>query len=865
MNFSRGGGKYAFDPGAEPWYQTALLLRDNYKPFGTYQDGKDTKSYIAPWKLVPTGENDTVEAAIANSKVEKIDPANISFVLKDGTGVAARQAGDKWTLSLPSVKDGQTYEVYVLYKKGSNLLTVGKLNVVSYYTQKQTVTLVPVDGQAPDAGTLERNLNAIYAPYGVTFTVKVDNALAGNKEWDTDGDGKMNLSGSGFFSRETGEMKALRKLYQGTDGYDKNGYYLFVLGSANVAGEPDDADVAMGDMPRGQRFGYIFTGNGGVSAGASSGAGFGAGSGVSAGSLAWLAAHELGHGVFTLQHTFEPNYSGRDNKGKTTNLMDYSNSTGLAAFQWNVMAHPAIITGFDSDEAAMGVAAAGAKWMLDTKYTALLDYVCTNKLNPNNTANTAADTRDDWGKAWTYIDSNPQQSVDNVIKIVKNAVVGKTVPAISLSEKGIYIGKYTVSGTEYDVAVYSRKADIKNITKVSVSDLKDLETSDIKKNMFCGESAAPKYVVLAFYENSETEPALMIQATKTEQLKTETYLKGWMQYLGVMDKMLLFNGNERFYPNSFLLITADPLMPQIKVRPLSNKEVELQLKITYQRDVARLPIVDIQDTYPSDDSWQKIKMGEEWDIDFGQDTRGGTAELYCRSDGNIDTTRFYIRGTNPSETQIKTYMDSQGYRTSYWFIVRMTRAESSMLQFGAGTAYKTVKLTKTDTAPSGEPTYGPPHGFGLKQLDNWGPQANPRHATPQQIWNWKANIDGGVEVIESKRPEVNNARTADEEKIRRWNDANPDNKVSDNLHIGDEDTGKSTIQEGSVTFSANPTGTQKNIYDAVWIKMFNGGEGAAHIYYKVSPDTPTSKPKRRINRTDSSGRDYVGAVCGQGD
>ena len=273
----------------------------------------------------------------ATITIGNTDPADISFVLKDGTGVAAKHDGNKWTLTLPSVGNNQTYEVYALYKKGNKLLTVGKLNVVSYYTKKETVTLVPVSGAPVDAKSLQEQLNAIYNPYGFTITIATDDALKGQMDWDTDNDGLLNISGSGFFSNETSEMKALRKLYQDTGKYGKYGYYLFVMDAANVKGEPDEDKAAAGDMPRGKQFGYLFT------------------AAVSATDLPRLTAHELGHGIFTLEHSFISNYSGKSNEGLTNNLMDYSKGADLAAFQWNVMANPAPLTWFDNDEDAMAV------------------------------------------------------------------------------------------------------------------------------------------------------------------------------------------------------------------------------------------------------------------------------------------------------------------------------------------------------------------------------------------------------------------------------------------------------------------------------------------------------------------------------
>lgn len=86
-------------------------------------------------------------------------------------------------------------------------------------------------------------------------------------------------------------------------------------------------------MPRKSRFGYIFAGNG-----------------PNEKSLARTLAHELGHGLFTLQHSFDDEYGGKKSKGDTSNLMDYTDrdeAVQLATFQWNVIANPAPFTALD--------------------------------------------------------------------------------------------------------------------------------------------------------------------------------------------------------------------------------------------------------------------------------------------------------------------------------------------------------------------------------------------------------------------------------------------------------------------------------------------------------------------------------------
>jgi fibronectin type III domain protein len=170
---------------------------------------------------------------------------------------------------------------------------------------------------------------------GIHFDVEVDARMRGDYSWDRDGDGKLSIVGKSFFGRvrevkESAEMDYLKKAYTQLAG-TLDGVYLFVVDAAGgLESQPKDL---LGEMPRRSRFGYIFSGNspnGGVSA------------------LSHTIAHELGHGLFTLQHTFDDEYGGTERQDQTRNLMDYTTGRELAAFQWNVLANPAVFTAADN-------------------------------------------------------------------------------------------------------------------------------------------------------------------------------------------------------------------------------------------------------------------------------------------------------------------------------------------------------------------------------------------------------------------------------------------------------------------------------------------------------------------------------------
>ncbi|MBS1508888.1 MAG: hypothetical protein JSS79_19785, partial [Bacteroidetes bacterium] len=71
-------------------------------------------------------------------------------------------------------------------------------------------------------------------------------------------------------------------------------------------------------------------------------------------SMVITMAHELGHGAFTLKHTFADNNALP--QGTTDNLMDYNNGTHLWKLQWDRIHDPATVLGlFEGDDSGASV------------------------------------------------------------------------------------------------------------------------------------------------------------------------------------------------------------------------------------------------------------------------------------------------------------------------------------------------------------------------------------------------------------------------------------------------------------------------------------------------------------------------------
>ena len=303
----KGNQKHGFD------IQTYDQLQSDYP---TIVVGGE--SYPTAWKSLKATQPDEV-IAIDTSGQE------VAFEL-DGIPVNGALTNGKYTLSPQGSSDGTEGEL--LAKVGET--TVGKLNTVSYSLSSIDLKIVPVNGAGSDISqaALQRELNSIYAPAVASWNVQVlDNQQLGNA-WDPEGNG-LDDGETGSFTNYTDEMNDLIKEFKRQNDRDKDAYYIFLVKEAENPSK-------LGYMPRKKQWGFVFT------------------NGQSTEALTKTIAHELGHGVYRLEHTFSE--KGLP-KGQTDNLMDYSSGKELYKYQWDYVHDPAsVVTLFDDEEEAAMVA-----------------------------------------------------------------------------------------------------------------------------------------------------------------------------------------------------------------------------------------------------------------------------------------------------------------------------------------------------------------------------------------------------------------------------------------------------------------------------------------------------------------------------
>ncbi|WP_041932469.1 fibronectin type III domain-containing protein [Cytophaga hutchinsonii] len=320
------GAVYDFDK-RETAYSVSTQIDREYEKIGT--------SYYVPAKFITPGALDKVTATVSGSSA---DPAKVvftngkGFVYEKGTAT-----GNSFTLNVAGgpASDGQY--IYAWYVDGDSKKAIGKLLLPSYAPQVKNVVIVPVKGnQTFNPATYETYLNQTYQKVGITYHVTLDNTFRTNTAWSTDGNLTVQSSASGLLSNDyQGKEKAIVQAYVAFKGGAANidstaAYFMAVYEPSSIK---DGTSNLLGKMPAEEQFGFLYSGSFPAS-----------GSGQDEG-LKRTMAHELGHGAYHMEHTFNAIYLRETSRNNTTNLMDYAAGNQLWKFQWDIIHAPGHVWG----------------------------------------------------------------------------------------------------------------------------------------------------------------------------------------------------------------------------------------------------------------------------------------------------------------------------------------------------------------------------------------------------------------------------------------------------------------------------------------------------------------------------------------
>ena len=211
-------------------------------------------------------------------------------------------------------------EVYASREEDAQL--VGKLRTISYDVLYQKLVLVVLDDVTSDALYLDRVSRAVQATLaqaGVSLTIEIQKFDTG---WG-DRDVPLEDETSGMLSNYPKELKRVIKDYRQEHEQEAETAYIFLAGSSSTG--------KLGYMPKKRPYGFVYLN-----------------AHYYAEEVAKTMAHELGHGLFRLEHTFEA-YPALS-KGSTDNLMDYGKGTRLHKYQWDLVHDPKAMLGWFQDE-----------------------------------------------------------------------------------------------------------------------------------------------------------------------------------------------------------------------------------------------------------------------------------------------------------------------------------------------------------------------------------------------------------------------------------------------------------------------------------------------------------------------------------
>jgi hypothetical protein len=270
------------------------------------------------WKSVMMQKYDVIDLDYQLNSGLKTD--SILFITGTGTIYKPQGAGNNKKLYIIGGKNGDVQELFACYRvKKDSFINIAKINIVSYQQAHNKVTLVPLGNNISiDKSQIQKQLNEIYKQSVAIWDVDVAPAIiVGDTLWDKDGNGRIN-TGSNLFTRYSKELSAINKYIRAQTYYKSTEYYLVVTNKSTDS----LAAGLLGEMPRGRNIGYIFTST----------------------PTPTLIAHELGHGAFALEHSFDGNATLP--KNSSTCLMDYTNGIELYKGKyWDYVHNPVTILG----------------------------------------------------------------------------------------------------------------------------------------------------------------------------------------------------------------------------------------------------------------------------------------------------------------------------------------------------------------------------------------------------------------------------------------------------------------------------------------------------------------------------------------
>lgn len=298
-------------------------------PFDRYPQVKDTKgrNIVIPYKAVVKGQKEFIGARIIIEN-PKLKEAKIEFkVLGSGKLINAELVSNTGTqreyklelkgvfsygeeeimaVLLPSENQQKTNKEDKKQKelKEAKQKIIGSFRLVHLEPKNVNLSLVPLDkASEAELNTIAENIHNTYSRAGINFDIKkqpvLDISAITTKDIDTPDDNPL--------SHYSKMQQSINRLYPAKI----NEYVLFITEKASSTGQK-------GFMPLGGQYGYAYKSKDKNT-----------------------PAHELGHGVFRLEHPWS-NKLIKTSQSSTNLLMDYAGAAELSHFDWKQINDPKI-------------------------------------------------------------------------------------------------------------------------------------------------------------------------------------------------------------------------------------------------------------------------------------------------------------------------------------------------------------------------------------------------------------------------------------------------------------------------------------------------------------------------------------------
>jgi hypothetical protein len=298
-------------------------------PFDRYPQVKDTKgrNIVIPYKAVVKGQKEFIGARIIIED-PKLKEAKIEFkVLGSGKlinaelisntgnqreyklelkGVFSYGEEEIMAVLLPSENQQKTNKEDKKQKelKEAKQKIIGSFRLVHLEPKNVNLSLVPLDkASEAELDTIAKNIHNTYSRAGINFDIKkqpvLDISAITTKDIDTPDDNPL--------SHYSKMQQSINRLYPAKI----NEYVLFITEKASSTGQK-------GFMPLGGQYGYAYKSKDKNT-----------------------PAHELGHGVFRLEHPWS-NKLIKTPRASTNLLMDYAGAAELSHFDWKQINDPKI-------------------------------------------------------------------------------------------------------------------------------------------------------------------------------------------------------------------------------------------------------------------------------------------------------------------------------------------------------------------------------------------------------------------------------------------------------------------------------------------------------------------------------------------